>query len=597
MRRSLILGLLSSLLAGAANAACPGNPTTCGNAMQAQTSGSVMYAAAYGVKADGTTSDDVALHAAVAACAADGTTLILPPGMIRLSGAGPSSQLSNCRLQGAGPQAWAGNNGQPVGGTTFQVESRTVSPFIVGNSATIAGVNFWWPNQDGTTTYAPAITDGGANTVVAGFRMEDVTAVNAYDFLAQDAHSIGWGNAHFVNVSCFAVRDCMRFSNIGDGFVFSNYRSSAGPWLMQCNYGSTCKDSLARAMLTAVAFHFVAKINNDSSTGGGFINIALGCGSQLGAGTGILVDAGATVSESMFCATWDGLATILDASASGANWLEGNVFMGNNAGCYRAFQQPDDAAHRENKPCFRMGATGELALTNFSSSGSQGDFITTAGASVKIIGGKSVNIGQRKDGGDYHQIHVTAGTPYIMVQHGLFGGMDCGAEPVNCHHVHGIKVESGATPYAIKIENNWFSALEDAIVFPSIAGTTTVLGNSGDTTHGTSAVSITGPFGVMYNNNIWDKPPKAVCASCGAGGTALGAIKGAISMGTGAGTSATVTLPFAPEAGSTGYQYCAAMVVNSAANAGCSVSGKTMSLNFSADVSSNAVTFDATAMQ
>ena len=74
MHRPLILGLLFSLLAGMANAACPGNPTSCGNPMQAQTSKSVMYAAAYGVKADGTTSDDVALNAAVDACSAEGTT-------------------------------------------------------------------------------------------------------------------------------------------------------------------------------------------------------------------------------------------------------------------------------------------------------------------------------------------------------------------------------------------------------------------------------------------------------------------------------------------------------------------------------------------
>jgi hypothetical protein len=379
--------------------------------------------------------------------------------------------------------------------------------------------------------------------------------------------------------------------------VFSNYRNSAGPWLQSCNFAPSCVTSLGKAMLTSVSFHFVAKINNDGSTGGGFINIALGCGSQLGAGTGILVDAKANVTESMFCATWDGLATILDASAANANWNEGNVIMGNNAGCYRSFQSPDNPTTRGNKPCFNMGATGELALTNFSSSGGQGDFITTAGANIKIIGGKIVNVGQRRDGADYYGIHVTGGTPYIMVQNVLFGGMDCGAEPANCHHVHGIKVESGATPIAIKIEGNWFGAFEDAIDIASIPGITSIMNNVSDTTHGARSALISGTYGVMYGGNVWDKSPLAICTSCGSGGQAFGGIKGLISMGTSAGTSATVTLPFAPRALDIGAEYCVAAVTNAAINAGCSLSGKTMTLNFTGDISGNGVSFDATPTQ
>ena len=88
MHRSLILAALFSLLSFASRAACPSATSpTCGDPMQTTTSGSVMYAAAYGVKADGVTSDDVAMKAATDACAAKGGMLILPPGKILLTGA------------------------------------------------------------------------------------------------------------------------------------------------------------------------------------------------------------------------------------------------------------------------------------------------------------------------------------------------------------------------------------------------------------------------------------------------------------------------------------------------------------------------------
>ena len=79
--------------------------------------------------ADGTTSDDVALAAAAAACDAAGTRLILPAGQILLTGAATIT-LNHCAMMGVG--APAGDNTGNYG-TTILLTSETVPPFQVGN--------------------------------------------------------------------------------------------------------------------------------------------------------------------------------------------------------------------------------------------------------------------------------------------------------------------------------------------------------------------------------------------------------------------------------------------------------------------------------
>lgn len=539
----------------------------------------VLYATDFGVIADGVTSNDLQLKNAITACAVLGTRLVLPPGQITLTGA-MSSTPSNCHIDGTGPQAWLGNGGGSPGGTTFKLTGTINPPFIAGNSVTFSNLNFWWPNQDGTIVYPPAITDAGSGSIVNNLVIEDVTFVNCYDCVAQSENSAGWGNAKFHNISFFSINDGFRLSNTGDGFVFSNLRADAGPWLNVC--GSTCLTGVGIASARNRDFHITNKTG-----GGGAVNLAISP-AQLSGRYGFLLDAGATVAESNINATWDGNGTIIDASASGARWFADNVFTGNNAGCFIPFN-----ASKGNNPCFNMGANSELDLTGFLSSGSQGSYIVTSGSSIKLDGGKSANIGSAADGSEYYHLQVTGGTPTVIVQNMLFGGADCGALPAGCHHVHGINTAS-STPGILTIQNNSFSFLQDAVVVAN-AGGIVISGNLSNNTHGSATLTISGTSGVMYGQNFWDIPPIATPLSCGAGCVvAGGGLRGSISMGTGSVTAATITLPFtpAPTAG-TGVTTCFAQVVNPSQGAGCSVTGKVMSLNFTSSVGGEAVIFDA----
>lgn len=524
-----------------------------------------------GIRADGVTSDDVVLHNAAEACAAIGGTIRLPPGNILLTGAS-FMYLRNCKLEGGGGPAVAGLANS--GGTTFLLTATGVTEFVLGNGARIDGINIYYPNQTtGTTVYAPTFADDGVHNLNHA-TFSNITCVNCYDMFVQNT-GISWGDIKWDNITFFQLHDAWRMGTTGDGIVFTNIKASAGPWFnitgLSPNPGVVAASALNRT------FHFTA---------GGGINMAISS-CELSGRYGVLMDSGSLISQSSFSCDWDGTGTIIDSSAGG-RWFSGNYFTGTNAGCYIPFN-----VSLGNLPCFKLGSQGELALNGFQSGGSQGDFITTAGASVSMVGTKSANIGSAADGGEYYQVHVTGGSPDIVMKSNSLSGLSCSNVPAGCHHVHGITTSTNVAN-SLSIQDNIFEFLQDDISIHTASSYTVLTGNVGAHTGGTASVTITGTDGVMYGVNNWDKPPAATPLSCGSGCTVSGgSLRGTISMGTGTSTSNTITVPFVPApAFNTGATVCFANVANTAVRAACSLSGTTITISSSATIDSTAVSYD-----
>lgn len=237
MRRlSFLIGAVLALVSGAASAQYTGNMpsgTVLGNnqstprpAVPIYLGSSSIDARNYGVKADGVTSDDVAMKAATDACSAgSGHKLILPSSSILLTGAAQIT-LNHCHIEGAG----VGPAGGAVHGTTFLLTSTTVTPFVFGDGGIgITGVNFYWPNQTtGTTVYPALFTDTSAGA--SEMYWDHVNILNAYDGFAQSATSGGLGRWYITNSNLYAVHDLFKIGSVGDYIYFNNIAFNQGSW-------------------------------------------------------------------------------------------------------------------------------------------------------------------------------------------------------------------------------------------------------------------------------------------------------------------------------------------------------------------------------
>jgi hypothetical protein len=525
MHRPLILAFVLCLLAGVANAACPGNPSTCGDPMQGGTSGSVMYATAWGVEADGTTSDDVALKAALDACAAKGTKLILPPGKIRLSGAATMT-VTRCHMEGTGVMAGETGNDASLG-TTFLIYSATVQPFILGQNFGITGVNFYWPNQtSGTSTYPPLFVGNGTQDVAHGY-IDRVVVVNAYDVFKQNLGS-SWGDVYLSNSNFYAVHDIYNFSNLGDAWSFSSMRYTPGSWL----------NMTGNAAMAAVSAAWTAKntmFHISDNGAGGIVNFNVVNGSSYAVAIGVKVDANATIGAGFDAMGWDGVQTVVDASAANSRLLYGTDFTGSGVttcGEPLAFGTTTATA----TPCFKLGGN-PLRLVGFSANGSWGNFIESTGTSVILLQDTSVQGVGFKGDAEYSILKITGTVQEVMVR----GNRWVGGGP----HSHGVTT-NGFPPADIDIQGNHFYSFKDAINIDIASIHTTIIGNYSSGTNGPVSMVVTGSApGIVYNGNTWDKFPLAAVSNCGAGAGITGTNSGYIAVGsTNPTTVCTLTLPF-----------------------------------------------------
>lgn len=478
----------------------------------------------YNIVGDGVTSNDVGMAAALAACAAQGTTLLLPPGKILLSGAGSTtSQLRNCAVVGAG--FMAGTNGSATSfGTTILLTSTTTKPFIIGSNWSVSGVNFYWPNQaSGTTVYPPLLSDDGSHQANQWW-MDHVNIINAYDGIIETS-GVSWGEFWVTDSALYAVHDMFKLTNIGDGVHFSGLHFTPGAWLSICNF--TCTSAVNAGDQHNTIFH----------VGGAGAQFFIVASDSYAWRYGIYVDNGATFGGSDIDISWDGMGSVVDSS-SGGSYAVQNTMTGSVANC---FVPVFGGTSTTNYPCFNLGANGGLALNGFYEIGASGSFVETAGASVYLRNVIAENIGYINDGGDYYAVNVTgvSGGTNIVSQNSRLIGQSASSK------VHGIHTGANV-PTSLIVQGTNFQFFNDDLSAQT-APTTTISGNWSVSTNGTLSVSLGGTNPVAYWNNNWDKPPKATVANCGAGAGITGALAGFIGVGsTVTTTTCEFTLPFEP---------------------------------------------------
>ena len=486
-----------------------------------------MYAAAYGVKADATytlsgstpiitgTSDDVALKAAVDACAATGSKLILPPGMLLFTGAA-TINLRNCYLSGVGTMGGTLNTPGSYG-TMFLITSTSVKPFTIGDHWGMSGVNFFWPNQiTGLTVYPPLFSPSGAETDSSQqWVLDHSVIINAYDAV------VTGGGAFFVTDSLiYTMRDAFRVGNIGDSFRLNAIHFTPGPWFTMTNFKAPYKN----VSDTNVFIHAVA----GGTQVPGATNFAATNIGSFGLGVGIKIDNGATVGISEASFVFDGVGTVVDASSGGVWAGFANAPLHGVAGC--------------NDTCFKMGANSTLFLSGWVGGG-QRSFIETTGSNVTLNNVDVTGVGGANDGTDYYVVNMMANTGGTTVS---VKSSDLQGSPSNAH-VHGIKTSVAAA--RLIIENTGFSYFQDDINAQP-AASTIISGDWSAATNGPESIvtasMASGTTPVSYGANDFDKPPKAVItAGFGTGSTITGDFSGVIFPGaTGPVTTGSFRLPF-----------------------------------------------------
>jgi hypothetical protein len=476
----------------------------------------------FGVKADGVTSDDVALKAAIDACSVAGTALYLPAGLIRLTGAGSTtSTIQNCHVMGAVGSAGGSNANAPSMGTTFQIESTTVKPFTCGSSWAVSYVNFWYPNQtDGVTVYPPTISDNGA-TQCHHAMMDHFTVVNAYEFVVETPN-LSWEAFQFSDFNCYAVKTCFSLSKTGDSFNFINARFTPTPWFDICNSTVPCFAAISAAAHVNAIYRATAQV-------GPGVTINVGSTEAFAWRYGFKVETNGLIEGSIMDINWDSVGTLIDATASGATWGINNVLRGFTPQC--GIQNLGSAADVSN--CFQMGPISSLVLDHFSGAAS-GDWFQSSGSSLYMTGGVLGGIGLGEAGVDHYFVNVSAGNAVVHIRDVEIGY----AQSLNVHR-HAIKTDNIQD---FVLQNSSFRGFNEVVAGPYPSQQGIIAGNTG-VGIGAPAVALTGAGSVRYQLNQWDNPPLAQVSACGAGAVINGTINGGINVGTAAGTTCTVTTP------------------------------------------------------
>lgn len=442
---------------------------------------------AYGVVADGVTSDDAAMKKAIDACAAAGTTLVLPAGQILMDGTGSATiNLKNCHILGQKIQAGKISS-VPSMGTTVLLTSTTVSPFYIFDNWALEGINFYWPNQtNGSTVYPPLLSDDGTHGQ-AHVHIDHVGVINAYDFM-QTTSTEGTGQVWITNSSMYAVHDLFRSNNVGDAWHFDANHFDPGQWLGISSFSPTIVAAIDYADQHNTLYHiatggngFVSNITNQTAFAWRY---------------GWYLDSGAFVGLSNIGDSgFDGVGTIIDAS--NGTWAHQGAFHNVFVSCSIPDMASGGITH-DITPCFNLGANGGLVLDGIYGQGTS-DFVLTSGADVRLHDLHLDYIGNNAPyhGGNYYLVYATGGGLTIDVQGSTFPGGPSG--------VSGIVATNSSNPGRLMIQGNDFNGFTNAVSIsnPHLG---VIANNLSTNTGGANSMVLGGGGSVVVANNAWDKP-------------------------------------------------------------------------------------------
>ncbi len=473
----------------------------------------------YGITADGVTSDDAALLAALAACSSSGgKTLWLPQGRILLTGVAGPIPFKNCNMVGQG----VANTDTINRGTTFLLTSTTVAPFTIGSNVGIRGLNFWWPNQiNGTTVFPALFSDDGTNHV-SQLYMDDVVVINAYDFVKLTT-GVSQGPFDISNAYFYCVHDCFTLSNTGDSWRMTNIHFTPGPWLNTCAFCGAVITAVNAADQHNSMFHI-------TGDGTGQATVFVSNSSAFAWRYGFLLDTNAALFSDIQIAM-DGVSTYLDTSSGGL--ANGSTFRGSGS---TSSQIVYGGSPTGNHTAFNLGANGDVTLDGFISNGGRGTFIHTLGSNV-IIHNSTANFGSAADGGDYYCFQ-NGGVGRLDIY-----GLSCFGQAST--KTHGFYSHTAAP---ITVSGSLFLNVNEALDIVTTGNLyTQISGNTSASTVGTDSVIMSGTGQVGYSSNNFDKPPHGTVSACATSPSVTGAMSGLIQVGTGGPVSScTLTLPWVP---------------------------------------------------
>ena len=197
----------------------------------------------FGAVGDGVTDDTAAIQAAVNyASGLIGGEVIFPPGKYVVAG---QISLGEVRLTGPGVfKREVSTYG--LDGATIYLTGTVLSPFVVDGGTTIDGLNFYWPNQNVSTTpiaYQALIT--GVNSSPPNRSMADITikncaVINAYDFVRMPPLCHSMGDVRIESCKVFAMRRAFSLEKAVPDVIFvSNCMFSPGVFQGQAVFANS----------------------------------------------------------------------------------------------------------------------------------------------------------------------------------------------------------------------------------------------------------------------------------------------------------------------------------------------------------------------
>ena len=166
---------------------------------------------------DGLTDNSVGFANALSAARAANAKLICGPGRILIGSASLLGVLENVEISGEGVDDANDLNttGTQTRGTTFLITDDSQPLFFCGESWSIEGCNFVYPNQTDTTTpiqYPPLLASTGSSPGMSQCMFRNNRIINCYDFLAADG--VGTYNGTAVAPYCgdIIIDNCRIYS-------------------------------------------------------------------------------------------------------------------------------------------------------------------------------------------------------------------------------------------------------------------------------------------------------------------------------------------------------------------------------------------------
>jgi hypothetical protein len=490
----------------------------------------------FGLKADGATSADAALSAAVNYCAQSGGVLFLPAGNILLTGS-QTVTLRDCYLRGQ-----AGTGGDANHGTTIELTSTSVVPFFANSNWGMEDISFFWPNQTtGTiTSYPPLITDDGTN-ISQHVTLRNISVINAYDFIAQNTITLPFNDWKISQSLIYAANDAFRLALATDSWKISDTHFAKSV----CDSRFNCSAFVTAAAARNTIFHIVGNATTISNGGIGALLVANSA--TFAWKYGIKIDANGWIENSRLDVAWDGVSTVLQSTAGGCitntpltGQLDSFIVQDNNGAI--TLTGTDPAFNIAAGTC--GGNASILHIENFDVHYVRGDFIDATGVTVRLDTVQDMAFGNAGAGGPYYAINLgNSPNSVLTVNNSLF-------QPATSDTNHyGIKAPQ---LQRAEIRNSLLAGLYNPVDFTGGSFPIIFVGNNVEGTQSTTAFNFGGANDITYFGNRVDKPPLASVSSCGTSPSIIGArttLAGGIQVGTGTVTSCTLTLPFPPPGG------------------------------------------------